>query len=285
MAVVAFAAHPDRPQALALAEEAVAWLLERDHEVRLPAEDAASLGRPELGRETPELLPGLDLAVSFGGDGTMLRAVDLFSPAGTPVLGINVGQLGFLTEVEPDGMRMALKRFLSGAYDVEERMMLSVSTAGIASGDGEPATALNEVVIEKTPMGHTVRLGVDIDGVRFTTYQADGLIVASPTGSTAYSMSARGPIVTPTHRALIVTAVSPHMLFDRSLVLEPESCVRVTVEDDRAATVSVDGRNLGQLPEGGVVECSAAERSARIVTFRPRDFHQILRTKFGLPER
>ena len=145
--------------------------------------------------------------------------------------------------------------------------------------------AFNEAVLEKTPMGHTVRLAVEVDGEFFTTYAADGLIVATPTGSTAYAFSARGPIVAPTHRALLLTPVSPHMLFDRTLVLEPAATLRVIVQGHRAATLSVDGRNLGELAEGDSIVCTAADRSARLVTSGERDFLQILKSKFGLEDR
>ena len=125
-------------------------------------------------------------------------------------------------------------------------------TVAVEHGDGRRTEhlAFNEAVLEKTPMGHTVRLAVEVDGEFFTTYAADGLIVATPTGSTAYAFSARGPIVAPTHRALLLTPVSPHMLFDRTLVLEPAASLRLVVQGHRTATLSVDGRNLGELERG-----------------------------------
>jgi NAD+ kinase len=286
MATVGFVLHHERPQASDLARDAVAWLNERGHEVRVPEADAEVAGLHDLGCREEELADQLDLAVSLGGDGTMLRTVDLVAGAGVPVLGVNVGQLGYLTEVEPRGMRMALKRFLSGSYSVELRMMLDVSVDA-AAGECEqvPGAALNEAVLEKTPMGHTVRLEVTIDGDFFTTYAADGLIVATPTGSTAYAFSARGPIVAPEHRAILLTPVSPHMLFDRTMVLEPNSSVRLEVCGHRPATLSVDGRNLGTLHEGDAIVCTASQRSARLVTFGARNFHNILKRKFGLNDR
>ena len=135
-------------------------------------------------------------------------------------------------------------------------------------------------------MGHTVRLGVSIDGELFTTYAADGLIVATPTGSTAYAFSARGPIVEPDPPCLVLTPVSPHMLFDRSLVLAPDARVRIEVVGDRPATLSVDGHNLGTLARGDAVVCHGRRRvRPGFVTFGPRDFHRILKTKFGLADR
>jgi NAD+ kinase len=301
VAVVGILLHHERDQAAELARDAAAWLIERGHEVQLPLRDAGIAGLPELGVAEEGFAPGLDLALSLGGDGTMLRTVDLVAADGVPVVGVNVGQLGYLTEVEPPGLRMALKRFLAGSYEVEERMLLQVAVdthqplddGAMPSGGtsrrprGDPSTylGLNEAVLEKTPMGHTVRLGVSIDGEMFTPYAADGLIVATPTGSTAYAFSARGPIVEPIHRCLLMTPVSPHMLFDRSLVLAPEARLRIEVVGDRPATLSVDGHNLGTLHRGDAVTMTAAAESARFVTFGPRNFLRILKSKFGLADR
>jgi NAD+ kinase len=300
MAVVGILLHHERDQAAELARDAAAWLGDRGHEVRLPLRDAGVAGLTSLGVAERDFARGLDLALSLGGDGTMLRTVDLVAAEGVPVVGVNVGQLGYLTEVEPPGLRMALKRFLAGSFEVEERMLLSVGVetarplsdvvpdgVGRRGHRGDPTTflALNEAVLEKTPMGHTVRLGVSIDGEMFTPYAADGLIVATPTGSTAYAFSARGPIVEPTHRCLLMTPVSPHMLFDRSLVLAPDARVRIEVAGDRPATLSVDGHNLGTLQRGDAVTTTAAAASARFVTFGPRNFLRILKTKFGLADR
>jgi NAD+ kinase len=296
MAVVGIVLHHERDQAAELARDAAAWLGERGHEVRLPLRDAGIAGLPATGSTEADFAPGLDVAVSLGGDGTMLRTVDLVAGEGVPIVGVNVGQLGYLTEVEPHGLRMALKRFLAGSYEVEERMLLEVTVdapgfESVAVPERRSSTgarsyrALNEAVLEKTPMGHTVRLGVSVDGETFTPYAADGLIVATPTGSTAYAFSARGPIVEPTHRCLLMTPVSPHMLFDRSLVLAPAARVRIEVVGDRSATLSVDGHNLGTLARGDAIVCTAADVAARFVTFGPRDFLRILKTKFGLSDR
>ena len=175
--------------------------------------------------------------LSLGGDGTMLRSVRLLDGAAVPLLGVNLGALGYLTEVESDQMADALQRFADGAeagrWELDERMMLDVTVNGEHFG-----RALNEAVIEKGLTGHTVRLLARIDGEPFTYYAADGLIVATPTGSTAYSLSARGPIVSPRHRAVLLTPVSPHMLFDRSLVLDPSEVIEIEVSGHRTAQVS-----------------------------------------------
>ncbi len=287
MGAIALSVHHARPGATDLAKQVIAWADAHGHEVRIVGSDADVVGRPDLRVGLEALRDGLDVAVSLGGDGTMLRTVDLLSDAGVPVLGVNVGHLGYLTVVEPVEMEQALDRFFAGDHLIDERMLLAVTVDAPSWIEGEPRTfrALNEIVIEKTPIGHTVRLAVTIDGQFFTTYAADGLIVATPTGSTAYAFSARGPIVEPGLRAIALTPVSPHMLFDRTMVLKPTTTVRLDVIGPRPATLSVDGRNLGPLVEGDGVVCTAAAQPARLVTFERRDFHRILKSKFGLNDR
>jgi NAD+ kinase len=276
--------HPQRPVAVELASRAAERLSGRGIEVRIPGidADAGSLGRYAVAVD--DFADGLDVVVSLGGDGTMLRAVDLCYETGVAVLGVNVGQLGYLAEVEPVDFDAALDRIETGDYEVAERMVLEirVDSAGPAAGRW---FALNEAVLEKLHTGRLVRLGVSINGTPFTTYVADGVIIATPTGSTAYSFSARGPIVSPRQRCLLLTPVSPHMLFDRSLVLAAEEELHFAVTDDRSVVLTADGRELGELAAGDGVTCTAGPHPARIVTFGPRDFHQILKAKFGLPDR
>jgi NAD+ kinase len=284
MVAVGFVLHHERAQAAELAREAADWLVAAGHEVRVPQPDADIAGLGPFGVDERLLPKGLDLAVCLGGDGTMLRTVDLVAGEGVPIIGVNVGQMGYLTDIEPAGARAAIERFLIGERTIEERMLLTIA---VEHADGRRAEhlAFNEAVLEKTPMGHTVRLAVEVDGEFFTTYAADGLIVATPTGSTAYAFSARGPIVAPTHRAVLLTPVSPHMLFDRTLILEPSARLRLVVQGHRTASLSVDGRNLRELGDGDSIVCTAADRAARLVTFGDRDFLQILKTKFGLEDR
>jgi NAD+ kinase len=265
VSTVLVSVHPDRDQARDLEARAAAWLAANGHEA---TDDPTAAD--------------LVLAVALGGDGTMLRTVDAVADRGVPVLGVNVGQLGYLTEVEPDELEHALARYFAGDHLVEDRMMLAVSTERDGEVVRSASCALNEAVLEKTPMGHTVRLSVSIDGEHWADYNCDGLIVATPTGSTAYSLSAGGPIVAPEHRALVFTPVSPHSLFDRSLVFDPATSLRLEVCGPRRGTLSVDGRNLGELDAGEAIVCTAAERTARLVTFGARNFHQILKRKFRL---
>ncbi|MCP3857167.1 MAG: NAD(+)/NADH kinase [Actinomycetia bacterium] len=283
MSKVSLVIHPERPEVVTLARELVTHLLDKGHEPLLGADDADLVGHTELAVETSELAQA-DLALSLGGDGTMLRTVGLVAHGGVPVLGINAGQLGYLTEVEPSGMIDALDRALAGDTTLESRMLIECQVRS-ASGDlgGHTDLALNDVVVEK--ISSTIRVAVSIDGNFFTNYATDGLIAATPTGSTAYAFSARGPIIDPGHRALLVTPVSPHMLFDRSLVMGPETRLSLEILGPRPAALWVDGRQLGVLGPGDSIECTAAGVDARFVSFNGRDFHQILKTKFGLEDR
>jgi NAD+ kinase len=274
MAVVAFYAHSFRPEAAELAERASAWLAGQGHEAVLA-----------LGPEGDIPVEGADLLVSLGGDGTLLRAVDVALAGGIPVLGVNIGRLGYLTEVEPDGLEDALARFLAGTHEVEERMTLSVTVIRPDGSELARRTALNEASVEKTVPGHTVRIAASIDGRPFVTYAADGLLVATPTGSTAYNLSARGPVLSPRLRSIVVTPVSPHMLFDRPLVLDPAERLRLEVLGPRPAVLVVDGVTVSVLDPGSVVDCREGDQPARLVSFGLRDFHAILRAKFHLADR
>lgn len=288
MSAIGIVAHPERSLAARLTHQTVEWAHSRGHEVRMVHDEAEHLGLVGLGCDDASFAPGLDLAVCFGGDGTMLRTVARVAAFDVPVLGVNVGQLGYLSAIEPSELIDGLERFFGGHYQIEERMMARVRvTFDPRSGDRAPVTseALNEIVLEKTPMGHTVRVAVLIDGEFFTTYAADGLIVSTPTGSTAYSFSARGPIVAPAHHALIVTPVSPHMLFDRALVLAPDSIVRMELMGPRPGMLLADGNEIAELTEGDAVECTASEHAARLVRFDGSDFHRVLKSKFGLNDR
>lgn len=282
MATFALVVHPRRPPAHRLARELAGWLQAEGHEVRLPGPDARSAELDGLACAEADV-GEVDLAVSLGGDGSILRAVRLAADAGVAVLGVNFGQLAYLAEVEPGDARAAVERWLAGDFDIVERMRLAVRVAD-AAGDKPSAAlgALNEAVVEKLDRGRSVRLGLSVDGRFFTAYRADGLIVASPTGSTAYSLSVRGPILAPTHQALVVTPASPHSLFDRSLVLPPDTVISIEVQSEQPAALALDGDVCRVLAPGGAVECTASGRPARLVTFGHRNFDDILKAKFGL---
>ena len=282
MSGVALVAHHERETARDHAARAAHWCKSNGQPFWMPEEDAEALGLAEHADDRS--IAEADIVLSLGGDGTMLRSVRLLDGAAVPVLGVNLGSLGYLTEIEPDELETSLASFFagnaSGEWHLDERMMLDVSVNGVHAG-----RALNEAVIEKSQSGHTVRLLARIDGEPFTHYAADGLIVATPTGSSAYSLSARGPIVSPRHRAMLLTPVSPHMLFDRSLLLDPSEVVEIEVAGHRNAEVAVDGQPIAMLAAGDVVQCIPSVQTASFIRFGVYRYHQILKAKFGLADR
>lgn len=282
-ATVVLVGRSDKPEARETAQKAANWLLERGHRIVSLREDAQGMGIQGL-ETSDDPFASADLALSVGGDGTMLRAVSLVNGSQIPVLGINVGLLGYLAEVEPAHLEDSLERFFAGEYTTERRLVLEVH---VTHRDGRRSThrSLNEASFEKTKSGQTVRLAVSIDDVPFTTFQADGLLVATPTGSTAYALSARGPIVSPTHQAILLTPLAPHMLFDRSLVLDSSESVEIRVAGDRNVVMAVDGQEICTLTEGDSVTCQASDRPAIFVRLDPKRFHQVLKAKFGLADR
>lgn len=282
--VVAVVFHRKRRAALELANRTLRWCSERGIVVALRPGDADQLDTTGCLVEVAEDFADSSIIVAIGGDGTMLRAVHAAGSSGVPVVGVNVGFLGYLTHVEPDKLFDVLNtwivNFHDGTVDTDERMLIEMRM-----GDKGPFYALNEIVFEKEESGHTVRLTVSVAGSEFTTYVADGLILATPTGSTAYSLSARGPILSPRLRALLLTPVSPHMLFDRSLVLHTEEEVEVAVTGQRNVNVVADGSHIQTLTPGARVAVKCSSASARLLRVGDQPFHQVLRQKFGLADR
>ena len=280
---VVVVAHHTRQEVVPLIRQAEKWLKKNGHQMWMPKGDASALGLDEFGsdRSTQDA----DLLISLGGDGTILRSVELLGGAPVPILGVNMGTLGYLTEIEPedliDRLEQWIKRDEKSVIVLDERMMLAVTLK--SKSKSQTWRALNEAVIERQQSGHTVWLDVTINHEVFARYSADGVIVATPTGSTAYSMSARGPVVSPRHKAMLLTPVSPHMLFDRSLVLGPTETLSMQVVGTRPAELAIDGRHVASLDQGDVVSYEADICSALFVRFTQQPkFHQIVRAKFGL---
>ncbi|MEP7059534.1 MAG: NAD(+)/NADH kinase [Actinomycetota bacterium] len=265
--------HERRPAAVAEAAALQARVTASGiTETRLPgSEDGESVARGEF-----------DLVVSIGGDGTFLRAAHVAAAAGCPVLGVKVGRLGFLTEVEPSEAPNMIERALTGEVRIEERLAV---TAGPADGGSfEPQWALNEIMVEKRARHRLIRLDVRVDGDYVTTFSADGVIAATPTGSTAYSFSARGPIVNPSVRCLVLTPVAAHMVFDRSFVLGADQVVTVEVVGEEPGLLSADGRESIELPVGSRLTIRAAEQPSLFVRRDPApNFLTRVREKFDLP--
>jgi NAD+ kinase len=270
---VAFVTHPGREAALAV----TARLCDA-----LDADGVGTVRLPDDGTVPGDGAPGLDLVVSVGGDGTFLRAAFVASDAGCPVLGVKVGRMGFLTEVEPAEAEALIRSVLAGTARIEERIALTTEPVGGVSFP--PQWGLNEVMVEKRARHRLIRLAVEVDGAYVTTFSADGVIVASPTGSTAYSFSARGPIVGPDVDCLVLTPIAAHMVFDRSFVLSAQRRVELEVVGDESGILSADGRQSIELPVGSRVRIRASSRPARLVRREGAPgFLTLVREKFDLP--
>jgi len=260
------------------------WVEMHDHFMWMPEADAEAHSVGHLASDRDPM--DADVVITLGGDGTVLRAVHLLNGAPVPILSVNVGTLGYLTEIEPQDLLPSLKRWLDGAqgsdFVLDSRMML---LATVIRNDGSASIswrALNEAVLERQQSGHTIWIDVSINDEVFARYSADGLIVSTPTGSTAYSMSARGPVMSPRHRAMLVTPVSPHMLFDRSLVLDPSESLHMRVVGTRPVDVAIDGRRVTSLVQDDCVTFEPDLSTVYFIRFEAPKFHQIVRTKFGL---
>jgi NAD+ kinase len=286
MAAIGFAPNSDRDSAVELAKSTAAWLEDQGHETVVLPDLSLSLSRPGAGGVAVVGVEELDLVVSLGGDGTMLRAVGTVIGTEVPVLGVNFGRFGYLAAVEPDDLRRAIERFLAGDCQLERRMTVDARILPKGSKTSRyAATALNDVTLARPTGMHTISASVAISGRRFLSYAADAMIVATATGSTGYNLSARGPIVSPGVRCLVLTPVAPHMLFDRSLVLDPTDEVAFELQGRCPADLIVDGVPRGQLDVGERLTCGAGAHDAMLVTFGGKPFETVLKSKFHLTDR
>lgn len=218
-------------------------------------------------------VPGTDLLLCLGGDGTVLRAARAVVPHQTLLLGVNMGHLGFLSELDVEAAEERLPEVIAGAGRIEERAMLHAEIVAPPSGDGEqtaaPHDALNDVVIGRATVGRTVQIDVSVDGSPLGDYKADGVIVATATGSTGYSLSAGGPILPPESREIVVTPLAPHLASNNSIVLPPDSVVEVHMSPGRPATVSIDGEPDLDLTAGETVRVALGPYCARFLRLDP----------------
>jgi len=257
-----------RHDAVDCAIEVSKWL--REHGVEVFAEhdvckllDVGSVSRQQIGMA--------DLMISFGGDGTLIRASDLCSEYGTPILGVSFGTFGFVTQCQGDQVIDVLEQFLKDKVVYEERLMLQ---AELIRNQQVVTTihALNEVVIQRTPPTPMMVYRVTIDGMRVASYPADGIMIAAPTGSTGYNLSAGGPIVDPELQVFNLTAISPHTLSSRPLVLKPNRVVEISLIKKGDNVLSADGKLRLHLLSGDVVRISRSSRVTKMVHVVDSDF-------------
>jgi len=259
-------------------------LLQAGFTVRAIAEEAAQLDLPGVVPVNgPAAADGAEIVFGLGGDGTVLRAAEFARPAGVPLLGINLGHVGFLTEADVDDLDRAVRDVVDRAYTVDERLTLDV----VAECDGQVIArswALNEVTVEKGARERMLEVLVDVDGRPLSRYGCDGVVCATPTGSTAYAFSAGGPVVWPEVEALLLVPISAHALFSRALVTSPTSTIRITVEPYTTfALLSCDSRRVFDLSPGSSVTLTRGARPVRVVRLHPQPFTDRLVAKFGLP--
>jgi NAD+ kinase len=263
----------------------VAWLEARTIAPVLAPKVAERLGRPDLGVPVGDDWGDAELIIVLGGDGTLIRAAQALAPLQVPVLGVNTGHLGFLTELENSELFEHLEPILAGQYSIEERLMLSVTL----ERNGEQVmstTALNDAVVSKGPRARLVKIVVTVGATEVASYPADGVIVATPTGSTAYSLSAGGPIVGPTVDVLLVTPICPHTMAARSLVVAGSEEVTLTVlESPGEVGLSADGSEPVQLYAGDRVAVKKAPFSARLIRRPTAQFYDVIRQKLAGPSR
>lgn len=266
-----------RPDAIEAARAVMAYLAEREIEVAGDRDSAAVLDFPGL--PTDELAR-CDLMVTFGGDGTLIRAAHLCATLGTPILGVYYGRFGFVTQCMPNEVGAALSQFIDGKAIIEERMMVQTE---LIREDRVVATlhSLNEAAVQRSATTRVLTFEVRVNGRRLSRYPADGVMVATPTGSTAYNLSAGGPVVDPSLHAMLITAIMPHTLSARPLVLRQDAVIDIRVETRGDAVLSCDGQSRLHLLSGDSVRITKSPRSARLVFVDESDFFEKLADRFG----
>ncbi len=212
-------------------------------------------------------LAGSELMVCIGGDGTVLRAARISVPHSVPILGVNMGHLGFLTDMSPRDLFNNMERVLAMDWRIEERMMVQCVHKDAPKLPAVEYHGLNDIVVSRRQAGRPIYVDVVIDGARLAVYRCDGIIVATPTGSTGYSLSAGGPILTPTEHHLVLTPVSAHLALGRSLVLQQDSNIELQVTSDNGAILSVDGQEDVPISSGAVVAVRVSPHATRFVRF------------------
>lgn len=262
MRTLAIVVHGDRPAAAELAGRLEELASRRGMGVVTVGDETATAG---------------DVIVAIGGDGTVLRAARTALLADVPLLGINAGRKGFLADIEPARLEDAVDVLASGSWRESPRMTIEAVV-----NDRRAVTGINDVVIEKVLSQRLISLEVSLDGEGFITYHADGLIVATPTGSTAYNLSAGGPLVAPEVEALVLSPVAPHALFSKSLLLRPQTEILCTVVQDRPAGVSVDGYDLGTVDPGDEIRVRRGPGIIRFIDISGRSFGARVKEKFQL---
>ena len=227
-----------------------------------------------------EIAKHCNVVLSFGGDGTMLSTARAVGSAETPILGVNFGGLGYLTEISPEELKDRFKDFLAGRYSIETRMLLEVEVEN--NGKSKRYFALNDIILDKGSMTRIVKLRLTIEGTYFNTYYADGLIISTPTGSTGYSLSAGGPILEPTMKGIIINPICPHTLAHRPVVITADKTIEIETDPEREKQVFVcDGFMEQKVGPGARIRIIRSERVVRLIRMKGSFFYSVLREKLN----
>ena len=285
MKQVAIFAKVHDPRCQGVASELVTWLEERKCQPLVDTHLARHVGYAR-GLTEKQIRDRAELVVVLGGDGTLISVARLFSSRQVPIVGVNLGSLGFLTEITVEQLYPVLEQCLADSHRITERMMLDVS---VTRGDQEISRCqvLNDAVINKGALARIIELEARVNDDFLTTFKADGLIISTPTGSTGYSLSAGGPIVQPLMKCVLITPICPHTLTNRPIVLSYQSVIRITVKSsfDEMVYLTLDGQVGVELQEGDCIQVSRAETTTALVTSPEKDYFAILRAKLKWGER
>ena len=285
MKQVAIFAKVHDPRCQGVASELVTWLEERKCQPLVDTHLARHVGYAR-GLTEKQIRDRAELVVVLGGDGTLISVARLFSSRQVPIVGVNLGSLGFLTEITVEQLYPVLEQCLAGSHRITERMMLEVT---VTRGDQEIShcQVLNDAVINKGALARIIELEARVNDDFLTNFKADGLIISTPTGSTGYSLSAGGPIVQPLMKCVLITPICPHTLTNRPIVLSYQSVIRITVKSsfDEMVYLTLDGQVGVELQEGDCIQVSRAETTTALVTSPEKDYFAILRAKLKWGER
>ena len=282
---VGVVSKPHRTEFARSLEEILQWLRRRGCETLVEESVLENFGLSGYRGVTREQMPSqVDAIIVFGGDGTILSVARAIGDNDAPILAVNLGSLGFLTEVTLDELYEALDRLLKGEHRIDERRLLD---ATVKRNDGSSSSfhALNDVVITKGALARIIQLDAYIDEDFMATFLADGLIIATPTGSTAYSLSAGGPIVLPSLACTVVTPICPHTLTNRPLVFPPESEIRITLTSGEDVMLTVDGQQGVELAEEDEIVCTSSRRRIELIKPHNKSFFDVLREKLKWAQR
>jgi NAD+ kinase len=278
--------NPTKTDAFPLARQVIAWLQERKVEVLLDSETAEVIGAKLEACPIREMRDRVDLIVAFGGDGTMLNVTQQINGSQTPMMGVKVGGLGFLTSVTESEVLTTLEETLAGRHRIERRMLLACSVTGSDGSTEGEIVALNDVVIQRDSLERMLTIETYVDDEFLASYACDGLIISTPTGSTAHSLSAGGPIVHPASEAIVVTPICPHMLTNRPLVLSSTQEVQAIVTSEQSsAGIMIDGQIAIKIRPGDRISVRKSQSSILLAASSGKSYFEVLRTKLNWARR